>query len=110
MKKFLLSVCMLVSFFSAVYAENSNQELPSAVSEDIELMFDEETDPLDGITVSDCDCSQAKGADEQMTLLKQYYQNVMLRLLGSYLTAKQSCAAVVAYLNKYLKPVSPVQS
>ncbi len=111
MKKFLIALCMTFFVGNSMYASSVQQHLPSAVSDDAELMFDEGPDALDAVTAQDCGCSRVKNCDdEKQTMLQSCYQTALIYLLGSYLSLKSSCASAKEYVASLLvwKPTSSV--
>lgn len=103
MKKFLMAVFLMVCVGNGVVAHNAQQQLPVAVSDDAELLFDEAPDALDAVTGEDCACSPIKNADaERTTLLQSCYQAALLYLLSSYFSLKYSCVAAKQYIASML--------
>jgi hypothetical protein len=99
MKKILMVVGMVLCVGNGIYATSAQQQLPNAVSDDAELMFDEAPDALDAVTAKDCDCSPLKAFNsEQETLLQACYQTALMYLLSSYLSLKNSCESAKQYV------------
>jgi len=112
MKKFFM-VLLIVSFGNGLYAQTVQQQLPSAVSDDAELMFDEGPDALDAVTAQDCGCSQVKMSDnEKQTMIQSCYQTALMYLLGSYFSLKSSCESAKRYMASLLvwKPTASVSA
>jgi len=103
MKKFLMVVGMVLCVGNGIYAVGAKQQLPTAVSDDAELMFDDAPDALDDVTAKDCDCSPLKTfTGEKETLFQACYQTALMYLLSSYLSLKSSCESAKQYMANLL--------
>ncbi len=103
MKKFLMAVFLTLFVGNGMYAAGSEPQLPTAVSDDAELMFDDAPDALDAVTAKDCDCSPLKTfTGEKETLFQACYQTALMYLLSSYLSLKSSCESAKQYMANLL--------
>jgi hypothetical protein len=103
MKKFLLTGFIVLSLCNGSSVKGVQQQLPTAISDDAELMFDEIPDALDAVTSEDCDCSPVRASDtENPTLLQSCYQTALMYLFVSYLSLKYSCESAKQYMASLL--------
>lgn len=103
MKKLLLTGFIGLCSYNGMFATGVQQRpLPTSVSDDAELMFDEVPDALDAVTSKDCNCSDRVANAENQTLLQSCYQTALMYLFISYLTLQYSCESVKQYVASLL--------